>query len=63
MAKFRCKKCDTQKEISKHTMKIVNGEVVSPEAMCCEEYMDSIRDSNGLGGIIKRPGGRIRGRR
>jgi|TARA_R110000787_G_scaffold217234_1_gene326105 hypothetical protein len=45
-------------------MKIVNGEVVCPEAVCCDEFMESIKEEGGgLGGIIKRPGGRVRGKR
>ena len=46
----------------KHSMKIVDGSIVSPEATCCDEYMKTIKENGGLGGIIKRPGGRIRGK-
>ena len=61
MAKFKCNKCNsTIKEIKKHTMKIVDGEVVCPEAVCCDEFMESVREEgNGFGGIIKRPGGTV----
>ena len=61
MAKFKCNVCNSNvREISKHTIKIVDGEVVCPEAGCCDEYMESIREKGkGLGGIIKRPGGTV----
>ena len=61
MAKFKCKVCNSNvREISKHTIKVVDGEVVCPEAVCCDEYMESIREEGkGFGGIIKRPGGTV----
>jgi hypothetical protein len=62
MAKFKCSKCDKELELMKHSMKIVDGSIVSPEATCCDEYMKTIKENGGLGGIIKRPGGRIRGK-
>ena len=61
MAKFKCNVCNSNvREISKHRIKVVDGEVVCPEAVCCDEYMESIREKGkGLGGIIKRPGGTV----
>ena len=61
MAKFKCNVCNSNvREISKHTIKIVDGEVVCPEAVCCDEYMESIREEGkGFSGIIKRPGGTV----
>ena len=61
MAKFKCNVCNSNiREISIHTIKIVDGEVVCPEAVCCDEYMESIREEGkGFGGIIKRPGGTV----
>jgi hypothetical protein len=62
MAKFKCNVCGGELELDKHTMKVMNGNVVSPEAMCCDQYMYSIRENKGFGGIIKRPGGTVRGK-
>ena len=62
MAKFECNVCGGGLELDSHTMKVVDGRVVSPEAVCCEQYMHSIRENKGLGGIIKRPGGTVSGK-
>ena len=61
MAKFKCNVCNSNvREISKHTIKVIDGKVVCPEAVCCDEYMESIREEGkGFGGIIKRPGGTV----
>ena len=61
MAKFKCNVCNSNvREISKHTIKVIDGEVVCPEAVCCDEYMESIREEGkGFGRIIKRPGGTV----
>ena len=61
MAKFKCNVCNSNvREISKHTIKVIDGEVVCPEAVCCDQYMESIREEGkGFGGIIKRPGGTV----
>ena len=59
-----CKKCDNKVEVTRFTIKIVKGEVINPETICnCGEVMKDVTEYNGLGGIIKRPGGRIRGKR
>jgi hypothetical protein len=63
MAKFKCIKCDKEITLSKHTMKVVDGSVVAPEAMCCDTYMESIREKGGgLGGIIKKANGTVSGK-
>jgi len=62
MAKFKCVLCSTEIEIAKHTMKVMDGKVVSPEAMCCRVYMESIRENGGLGTVLSRPGGKVRGK-
>ena len=54
--------CGKIKELTKHKIKVVDGKVVCPDAMCCEEYMESIKENKGFGGIIKRPGGKISGK-
>lgn len=63
MAKFKCSKCKKEIELTKHSIKVVNGKVVSPEATCCEEFMSSVKENRGVGGIIKRPGGKVRGKK
>jgi hypothetical protein len=43
-------------------MKVVDGNVVAPEAMCCDTYMESIREHKGFGGVITKPGGKVGGK-
>lgn len=62
MAKFKCNKCEEVKELSSYSIKVVDDKVVSPEAICCDEYMDRINEDNGFGGIIKRPNGTVSGK-
>ena len=61
--KFYCNKCDNTVDVIKTTMKIVDGKVVYPETICsCGKHMKDITDFKGLGGIIKRPGGKVKGK-
>jgi hypothetical protein len=62
MAKFKCSICSGQLELSSHTIKVEDDKVVSPEAVCCNTYMESIRENKGLGTVLSRPGGRARGK-
>lgn len=62
MAKFKCVLCSTTLELSKHTIKVVDVKAVSPEAMCCGLYMESVREGKGFGTIMSRPGGKVRGK-
>jgi len=63
MAKFKCDKCKRNLELAKHSIKVVDGLVVSPEAFCCENYMTSIKEKGkGFGGIIKKPNGTVSGK-
>tara|TARA_R110002074_G_scaffold189692_1_gene355568 strand:- start:200 stop:394 length:195 start_codon:yes stop_codon:yes gene_type:complete len=63
MAKFICEKCESTIELLSHTIKWENNKVVSPEAMCCNDYMVEIKEKGkGFGGIIKRPGGTVSGK-
>jgi|TARA_Y100000015_G_scaffold41276_1_gene47191 hypothetical protein len=62
MAKFECKVCGKTLELSTHTMQVVDCKVVAKEAMCCEVYMDSVKENKGFGSAIKRPGGKVRGK-
>ena len=62
MAKFKCNVCDGELELAKHTIKVVDGNVVSPEAVCCETFMVHIREHKGFGSAIMRPGGKVRGK-
>ena len=59
-----CEECDNKVKVTKFTIKIVKGEVINPETIYnCGEVMKDVTEYNGLGGIIKRPGGRTRGKR
>tara|TARA_R100001244_G_scaffold122395_1_gene92037 strand:- start:371 stop:580 length:210 start_codon:yes stop_codon:yes gene_type:complete len=62
MAKFKCNTCNAKMELSIHTIKVVEGVVVSPEAMCCDTYMESIRSNKGFGTALMRYGGKVRGK-
>lgn len=61
--KLYCKKCDNMVDVTKFTMKVVDGEIVRPEMICnCGNEMEDVSEYNGLGGIIKRPGGKVKGK-
>jgi len=62
MAKFKCNTCNSKLELSTHTIKVVAGMVVSPDAMCCNTYMKSIKENAGFGAALSRPGGKVRGK-
>tara|TARA_R110002012_G_scaffold242396_1_gene416777 strand:- start:196 stop:387 length:192 start_codon:yes stop_codon:yes gene_type:complete len=62
MSKFICTKCNKEITLVKHSIKVVDGEVVTPEAVCCEKYMKSIKENKGFGGIIKKPNGTVSGK-
>ena len=65
MAKFKCDDCLKEIELSKYSIKVINDKAVSPEAYCCYEYMNRVKTlkPSGFGGIIKRPGGKVRGKK
>jgi predicted transposase YbfD/YdcC len=62
MAKFKCEECNKEIILAKHSIKVVDGQVVTPEAMCCQKYMKSIKENKGFGGIIKKPNGTVSGK-
>ena len=40
MALYKCPKCKQERKIYKISMKIIDGKIVEPEALCsCGEYM------------------------
>ncbi len=62
MSKFECSLCGKHVELTKHTIEVVDGKVVCPDAKCCDEYMKSIKENKGFGGIIKKPNGTVSGK-
>ena len=61
--KLYCKNCEKTTEVSKFTMKVVDNKVIKPESIWdCGEQMKDVSEYKGLGGIIKRPGGKVGGR-
>ena len=62
MSKFICNKCGNELVLAKHTIKVVDGKVVSDDATCCDSYMESVRENKGFGGIIKKPNGTVSGK-
>lgn len=58
--KLYCKNCDNLVEVSKFTIKVVDGKVFNPESVCaCGEEMADVTPFQGFGGIIKKPGGTV----
>ena len=62
MSKFKCEVCNKIITLIKHSIKVIDGQVVTPEAVCCEKYMKSIKENKGFGGIIKKPNGTVSGK-
>ena len=63
MAKFICEKCNKELILSKHSIKVVGDKVVTPEAVCCDQYMKAIKEKgNGLGTAMVGKGGIVRGK-
>ncbi len=56
MLKYQCNKCKIQKELSKVTMKVIDGKVVNLGTECpeCKEYMQEIEKSFGGFPSLKR---------
>tara|TARA_R110002020_G_scaffold388162_1_gene598880 strand:+ start:453 stop:629 length:177 start_codon:yes stop_codon:yes gene_type:complete len=55
-------KCECKEfELSKVTIKVVDGKVVNPEAYCkeCKTYGKQIKEFDGWGIIISKPGGKV----
>tara|TARA_R110001599_G_scaffold32907_2_gene107250 strand:+ start:1053 stop:1244 length:192 start_codon:yes stop_codon:yes gene_type:complete len=62
MAKFKCIKCDKEITLLKHTIKVEDESIVSPEAVCCGGYMQSIKENKGFGCAMVGKGGKVRGK-
>lgn len=60
MSKFVCHKCNTEKTIANYRVRVVNNKTVVKEAICCEEYMELVRDFKGWGSIRKGPDGTVK---
>lgn len=55
MIKFKCKKCNKTKDLSKATLVVRDGKIVTKEALCeCGEYMQEIeKEFGGFPSIIR----------
>ena len=63
MSKFICEECNKEIKLAKHSIKVVDGQVVTPEAICCKKYMKSIKEKgDGLGTAMVGKGGIVRGK-
>ena len=52
--KYKCEKCEKQKEILKGTIGIFNDRIICKQAYCCGEYMkDAEGEFNGFPTIIR----------
>ena len=61
--KLYCKDCDNTVEVTKFTMAVVDDKLITPELICnCGIEMKDVTEYNGFGGIIKRPGGQVKGK-
>mgnify|MGYP001156746872 FL=1 len=56
MLKYQCNNCEIQKELSKVTMKVIDGKVVNLGTECpeCGEYMQEIEKAFGGFPSLKR---------
>ena len=64
MTKFRCQKCNSEKELKEFTIKLEGGELITPQAFCekCSEYMRGDNVCYGFGKALMR-GGKARGKK
>ena len=54
MALYKCNKCKAQKELSKTTIKVIDGAVRVVEALCsCGEYMEDTIEFKGYPNLIR----------
>ncbi len=54
MALFKCDKCNAEKELSKTTIKIIDGTVRIVESLCsCGEYMKDTTEFKGYPNLIR----------
>ena len=54
MAKYKCPNCNIEKELSKTTIKMINGEIRIKEALCnCGEYMKDVLEFKGYPNLIR----------
>tara|TARA_R100001143_G_C3286931_1_gene99351 strand:+ start:73 stop:264 length:192 start_codon:yes stop_codon:yes gene_type:complete len=55
MIKYQCKKCESQKELTKATLEIVDGKIRTKEAKCkCGKYMQEVeKEFDGFPALIR----------
>jgi hypothetical protein len=54
MSLFKCNKCKAKKELSKTTLKVINGTCRVVEALCsCGEYMEDTTEFKGYPNLIR----------
>tara|TARA_R110001599_G_scaffold220329_2_gene418676 strand:- start:1563 stop:1757 length:195 start_codon:yes stop_codon:yes gene_type:complete len=56
MLTYQCKKCNSQKQLSKATLEIVDGKIRTKEALCikCNNYMEEVeKDFDGFPCLIR----------
>lgn len=55
MIKYQCKKCESQKKLTKATLKIVDGKIRTKEAKCkCGKYMQEVeKEFDGFPSLIR----------
>ena len=55
MIKYQCKKCESQKELTKATLEIVDGKIRTKEAKCkCGKYMQEVeKEFDGFPSLIR----------
>ena len=61
--KLFCENCQKTTDVTKFTIKVVDNKVIKPESICdCGKQMKDVSEYNGFGGIIKMPGGKVKGK-
>tara|TARA_R110000751_G_scaffold46775_5_gene104976 strand:- start:1880 stop:2071 length:192 start_codon:yes stop_codon:yes gene_type:complete len=55
MIKYQCKKCKSQKELTKATLEIIDGKIRTREAKCkCGKYMQEVeKEFDGFPTLIR----------
>ena len=62
MAHFKCLQCGNHIELKEYNLKLHNGQLICPQAVCCDTYMTRIRNFEGWGGIRKTKDGGVGGK-
>ena len=61
MAKYKCKKCNIEKNILKQTLVFLDGKIRAKESKClCGSWMNNTEKYNGFGTSLQAPTDKIK---